>query len=81
MATLLQDEIANGKDRKLVAYAKATLPVVQEHLSMAQSDAKGSTSSSTSGSMMKSSSSTMKSSTMKSSAGAIKNASPMPMST
>jgi putative membrane protein len=53
MATLLQDEIANGKDPKLVAYAKSTLPVVQAHLSMAQSDVKGGSSPSSSTSSSK----------------------------
>lgn len=46
MATLLQSEIANGKDPKLVEYAKTTLPTVQEHLQLAQTDSKRGSSSS-----------------------------------
>ena len=67
MATLLQGEIANGKDPKLVAYGKSTLPVVQQHLQLAQTDIKASAS---------------RSSSMKASGGAMKSmSSPAPMST
>jgi putative membrane protein len=61
MATLLQDEIANGKDPKLVAYAKSTLPTVKEHLQMAQTDSKRG--SATAGAMKSSSGGAMKSMT------------------
>lgn len=38
MQILLQSEINGGKDPKLVAYAKATLPTIGMHLSLAKSD-------------------------------------------
>ncbi len=38
MQILLQSEINGGKDPKLVAYAKATLPTVTDHLAMAKTD-------------------------------------------
>ncbi len=36
MAQLMQDEIASGTDPDLKAFAQKTMPVVQEHLTMAQ---------------------------------------------
>jgi Na+/alanine symporter len=39
MLALMQKEAASGSDPKLTAFAKATAPVVQQHLTMAQSDA------------------------------------------
>jgi putative membrane protein len=38
MAQLFKKEIASGKNPDLVAFAKATLPTVEEHLTMAKSD-------------------------------------------
>jgi putative membrane protein len=41
MLALMQKEAASGSDAKLVSFAKMTAPVVQQHLTMAQTDAKG----------------------------------------
>lgn len=38
MLALLQQEASAGKDAQLVAFAKQTIPVVQQHLSMARTD-------------------------------------------
>ena len=38
MELVFQKEISNGKNPDLVAFAKTTLPVVEEHLSLAKSD-------------------------------------------
>lgn len=38
MIALLQQEASSGKDPKLVAFAKATMPVVQQHLALAKQD-------------------------------------------
>jgi len=38
MATVMKNEITGGKDADLVAFAKATLPTVEEHLALAQKD-------------------------------------------
>jgi putative membrane protein len=38
MEHVFQKEIAHGKNRDLVAFAKTTLPVVADHLSLARSD-------------------------------------------
>jgi putative membrane protein len=38
MEQVFRKEIAAGKNRDLVAFAKTTLPVVEEHLSLAKSD-------------------------------------------
>jgi len=38
MEHVFQKEIADGKNRDLVAFAKTTLPVVEEHLSLARFD-------------------------------------------
>jgi putative membrane protein len=38
MEHVFQKEISDGKNPDLVAFAKATLPVVEEHLSLAKSD-------------------------------------------
>ena len=38
MLALIKSEIANGKDPQVVAFAKMTLPVVQQHLALAQKD-------------------------------------------
>ena len=38
MEHVFQKEISDGKNPHLVAFAKATLPVVEEHLSLAKSD-------------------------------------------
>jgi putative membrane protein len=38
MEAALKQEIASGKNPDLIAFAKATLPTVEEHLSMAKSD-------------------------------------------
>ncbi len=39
MLALMQQEASSGSDPKLTAFAKATAPVVQQHLTMAQSSA------------------------------------------
>jgi putative membrane protein len=36
MLSLLQNEVASGSDPRLVAFARATIPVVREHLSLAR---------------------------------------------
>lgn len=38
MLAVMQNEIANGRDAELQAFAKMTLPVVQQHLALAQKD-------------------------------------------
>jgi predicted outer membrane protein len=38
MEALMKSEIANGKDADLVAFAKATLPTVEAHLAMDETD-------------------------------------------
>ena len=40
MQALLQSEVNGGKDARLVAFAKTTLSTVDQHLAMAQSDAR-----------------------------------------
>ena len=41
MLQLMQQEASSGSDARLTAFAKQTAPVVQQHLSMAQSAVKG----------------------------------------
>ena len=41
MEQVMEKEIASGKNADLVAFAKATLPTVKEHLSLAKSDVGG----------------------------------------
>lgn len=38
MLTVMQNEIKNGRDAQLKAFAKMTLPVVQQHLALAKKD-------------------------------------------
>jgi hypothetical protein len=40
MAMLMEHEISAGKNADLVTFAKATLPTVEEHLSLARGDVK-----------------------------------------
>jgi putative membrane protein len=40
MLALMQTEASSGTDPKLVAFAKATIPTVKQHLALAQSDIK-----------------------------------------
>ena len=40
MLALMQQEVSSGTDPKLVAFAKATIPAVEQHLALAQSDTK-----------------------------------------